>query len=364
MAILSSDPAQPDLEGTAVDDRDGEDLPEYDWDEIRRHDKAGDFWVAFCGGVYDVSEWMYRHPGGAEILIEAWGQDATDFFNSIGHTDEAWLLTHSFKVGRVKEGALPPADAGSPTMTVPEGARIHGPGEHQSGPKLNPLPEPEGAPDDPRQLPEYDWEEILRHDQQGDYWVVMWGEVYDVSEWIYHHPGGAEVLIESFGRLASEGFDKAGHSDEAWNLAQTFKIGRVKDGSKPPEHVGPPRISKGVAHPAADPALDDDGLEIPYAIRWLVPKGERFANFDVLNDNDTQLDYWRRFGHIYAVGIPTKKWRLVVVSDPELLDEVSDNHEQFGKRSRTSTSSISSRALAGRASPWSKTASSTSACGG
>jgi hypothetical protein len=33
----------------------------------------------------------------------------------------------------------------------------------------------------------------------------------------------------------------------------------------------------------------------PYAIRWLVPKGERFANFDILNDNDTQLDYYRRF---------------------------------------------------------------------
>ena len=73
-------------------------------------------------------------------------------------------------------------------------------------------------------------------------------------------------------------------------------------------------------------------LEIPYAIRWLVPKGERFANFDILNDNDTQLDYYRRFGHIYAVGIPTKKWRLVVVSDPELLDEVASNEEQFGKR--------------------------------
>jgi cytochrome P450/NADPH-cytochrome P450 reductase len=72
-------------------------------------------------------------------------------------------------------------------------------------------------------------------------------------------------------------------------------------------------------------------LEIPYAIRWLVPRGERFANFDILNDNDTQLDYYRRFGHIYAVGIPTKKWRLVVVSDPELLDEVAANEEQFGK---------------------------------
>ena len=73
-------------------------------------------------------------------------------------------------------------------------------------------------------------------------------------------------------------------------------------------------------------------VEIPYAVRWLVPKGERFANFDILNDNDTQLDYYHRFGHIYAVGIPTKKWRLVVVSDPELLDEVAANEEQFGKR--------------------------------
>jgi cytochrome P450 / NADPH-cytochrome P450 reductase len=79
-------------------------------------------------------------------------------------------------------------------------------------------------------------------------------------------------------------------------------------------------------------ARDDGPLEIPYAVRWLVPRGERFANFDLLNDNDTQLDYYRRFGHIYAVGIPAKKWRLVVVSDPELLDKVAADEEQFGKR--------------------------------
>jgi len=79
------------------------------------------------------------------------------------------------------------------------------------------------------------------------------------------------------------------------------------------------------------PESDARPLEIPYAIRWLVPKGERFANFDILNDNDSQLDYYRRFGHIYAVGIPTKKWRLVVVSDPELLDEVAGDEEQYGK---------------------------------
>jgi len=84
--------------------------------------------------------------------------------------------------------------------------------------------------------------------------------------------------------------------------------------------------------PPAPVAAEDAPLEIPYAVRWLVPKGERFANFDILNDNDTQLDYFRRFGHIYAVGIPTKKWRLVVVSDPELLDQVAADEERFGKR--------------------------------
>src|SRR6185437_8896220 len=84
---------------------------------------------------------------------------------------------------------------------------------------------------------------------------------------------------------------------------------------------------------AVPPKANADGtMEIGYAIRWLVPKGERYANFGILNDNDSQLEYYRKFGHIYAVGVPTKKWRLVVVSDPDLLDEVAGHEEQFGKR--------------------------------
>jgi cytochrome P450/NADPH-cytochrome P450 reductase len=98
----------------------------------------------------------------------------------------------------------------------------------------------------------------------------------------------------------------------------------------PPVLVAPAAPPAPPPAPPAGPAQEP--LEIPYAIRWLVPNGERFANFDILNDNDSQLDYYRRFGHIYAVGIPTKKWRLVVVSDPGLLDEVADNEDQFGKR--------------------------------
>ena len=123
--------------------------------------------------------------------------------------------------------------------------------------------------------------------------------------------------------LLSDG-DVVGFGDSTFRLA----------GQELREFTGT-HISRRPAIPlpvAASPGADDGTLEIPYAVRWLVPKGERFANFDILNDNDTQLDYYRRFGHIYAVGIPTKKWRLVVVSDPELLDQVAADEEQFGKR--------------------------------
>ena len=328
--------------GTLVIDRatvEPSGLRTYDWEEILRHDSAGDFWIVFNGAIYDVSEWMYRHPGGAEILIGAWGRDASDLFNSIGHTVEAWLLTQSFKVGLVRDGSQLPENTGPPTMTVPEEPGVRGPGEHQAGPKHHPLRHSGTRHADPRQLREYDWDEILRHDRPGDYWVAMWGGVYDVSEWIYHHPGGAEIFIQNYGHDASQAFSKAGHSDEAWKLAQTFKVGRLKERATPPARVGPPTLTASYVHdhaPAANvqsTAPPDDGpLDIPWAVRWLVPKGERFANFDIINDNDTQLEYYRRFGHVYAVGIPTKKWRLVVVSDPELLDEVATNEEQFGKR--------------------------------
>jgi hypothetical protein len=51
--------------------------------------------------------------------------------------------------------------------------------------------------------------------------------------------------------------------------------------------------------------------------------GARWTNFDILNNNLTQLDYTAKFGHIYQVKIKGGG-RLIVVSDPNLLDEASE----------------------------------------
>jgi cytochrome P450/NADPH-cytochrome P450 reductase len=146
---------------------------------------------------------------------------------------------------------------------------------------------------------------------------------------------GDVVLVGSSAfRLAGQELQEVSETGTGTAEAPPAAAGPAAAAPTPPPVTAAPGPGAGerAATVAAPPDDRDGPLEIPYAIRWLVPKGERFANFHILNDNDTQLDYYRRFGHIYAVGVPTKKWRLVVVSDPELLDEVAADEEQFGKR--------------------------------
>lgn len=39
--------------------------------------------------VYDVSSYLNDHPGGAEVVMEVAGEDATNMFEDIGHSSDA-----------------------------------------------------------------------------------------------------------------------------------------------------------------------------------------------------------------------------------------------------------------------------------
>jgi len=39
--------------------------------------------------VYDVSQYLDDHPGGAEVMLDVAGQNADEFFEDIGHSKEA-----------------------------------------------------------------------------------------------------------------------------------------------------------------------------------------------------------------------------------------------------------------------------------
>jgi cytochrome b involved in lipid metabolism len=53
-----------------------------DSEELAKHQQEGDLWVAVRGKVYDVSEFINRHPGGVAILKAVAGKDVTQEFES------------------------------------------------------------------------------------------------------------------------------------------------------------------------------------------------------------------------------------------------------------------------------------------
>ena len=75
----------------------------YSWEEIKKHNLENDCWVVLEGKIYDVSEFLKKHPGGAKILLENAGRDATDIFQYINHSKAAIKLREDFLIGLVND---------------------------------------------------------------------------------------------------------------------------------------------------------------------------------------------------------------------------------------------------------------------
>ena len=52
-------------------------------------------------------------------------------------------------------------------------------------------------------LPTYTREEVAQHNKSTDCWVVLHGQVYDVTKWLPRHPGGARIILHYAGQDAT-----------------------------------------------------------------------------------------------------------------------------------------------------------------
>ncbi|XP_046301710.1 fatty acid desaturase 2-like protein FADS2B [Marmota monax] len=55
-------------------------------------------------------------------------------------------------------------------------------------------------------LNRYTWQEIQRHNQENDQWLVIHRKVYNVTDWAKRHPGGHRVLNHYAGEDATDAF--------------------------------------------------------------------------------------------------------------------------------------------------------------
>eukprot|EP01064_Diplonema_japonicum_P029773 TRINITY_DN4898_c3_g1_i1.p1 TRINITY_DN4898_c3_g1~~TRINITY_DN4898_c3_g1_i1.p1 ORF type:complete len:1151 (+),score=163.53 TRINITY_DN4898_c3_g1_i1:54-3455(+) len=73
------------------------------WAEIKEHNNAIDPWVVIEGRVFAVKSWLTTHPGGAGVLLEFAGDDATETFIDNAHSLDARRKLESFYIGEVED---------------------------------------------------------------------------------------------------------------------------------------------------------------------------------------------------------------------------------------------------------------------
>ena len=69
-------------------------------DEVKLHHKDEDCWLIIKGKVYDVSSYMAKHPGGADLLKDnSNGKDATEDYEDADHTKRAREMLSKYYIG-------------------------------------------------------------------------------------------------------------------------------------------------------------------------------------------------------------------------------------------------------------------------
>ncbi|KAL2003672.1 hypothetical protein VTN02DRAFT_2822 [Thermoascus thermophilus] len=89
---------------------------EFTFQEVASHNTKKDLYMVIHDKVYDVTSFVDEHPGGEEVLLDVGGQDSTEAFEDVGHSDEAREILAGLQVGTLKRqpgDPVPKAQASS-----------------------------------------------------------------------------------------------------------------------------------------------------------------------------------------------------------------------------------------------------------
>lgn len=178
-------------------------MTEIPMSEVQRHDQPEDCWIALNGHVYDLTEFLDRHPGGKNVIVTWAGKDASKIFNEIHQT--AWIEQYLRPEAHVGTLGLDPDLLASDTFwhslrlarieEIRNELKILVGGDSLSG--RDPVPETSKDTGIPLSV-------VAQHHTAKDCWVVVNGLVYDLSDILLRHPEQIKVISAWAGRDASK----------------------------------------------------------------------------------------------------------------------------------------------------------------
>jgi cytochrome b involved in lipid metabolism len=195
--------------------------------EVAKHNSASDCWQIIENKVYDFTNYLNQHPGGADIIIAYCGQQSTSAFSTKGgqgrnHSNFAWNLLANYLVGTLNQ-KISAAAAGSA-----QGQAAAGSNPAPAGSAAN-----SAAPASPNGngTVALTAAEVAKHGAAGSCWLIISGKIYDVSGYLGKHPAGAGAITPYCGQDATSAFTGSSgghvHSGFAWGLLGGFYIGTV-----------------------------------------------------------------------------------------------------------------------------------------
>ncbi|TQS32175.1 hypothetical protein Golomagni_07517 [Golovinomyces magnicellulatus] len=101
---------------------------EFTYQDVAEHNTKKDLYVVIHDKVYDCASFVDEHPGGEEVMLDVGGQDATEAFEDVGHSDEARETLDKLYVGDLKRQPGDPAPKAQPATSSSSASNADGTG--------------------------------------------------------------------------------------------------------------------------------------------------------------------------------------------------------------------------------------------
>jgi cytochrome b involved in lipid metabolism len=189
--------------------------------QLAAHNTAGSCWLLISGKIYDVSNYLTAHPGGADTIIQHCGTDSTEAFATRGggqrdHSAYAYDMLANYYIGDFGQAL---AQATAPIATT----SLIGTAEVAANPDA-----PAPATVKPVSI-NLSAAEVAKHNNLSNCWLLISGKVYDVTSYMNNHPGGVGTITPYCGADGTTAFDTRGgsgsHSSYAYGLLANYYVG-------------------------------------------------------------------------------------------------------------------------------------------
>lgn len=173
-----------------------------------------------------------EHPGGAEFITTFCGRDATSAFAD-QHPMELLDLVADTKVGEfssfVASSTASPSPAKvdqkkpKPTTASPSPEQVD---QNESKPTQAPATAA-SAVSSPTPAPCFSLADVEQHATRDDCWFMLYGEVWDLTDYIDLHPGGAQRVYTycGGGTLTEEAYSRQHNQNLLWQKVSQHYLG-------------------------------------------------------------------------------------------------------------------------------------------